>query len=298
MPAPAPAARRPGDAARRDRGADRRVPTDRGGEGRQEVKAIPDQSKSDGDRMSRSRMLLPLHLCLRSDRVGRAAGPAVPAATIPLRPSPRPTRARPILSPVARGTVTTLPLVITAPGTYTLDRDYLNLAGTIAIDVRCSNVVIDGAGHLLDGVDAGEQRRRPGPRERRPLGGDREEPPGDRLGAGGLLRERPRPDRGRDRLLEHRRRDHALLGRGRHGHHRLHGRERTASAASRSRTPPASSVSSCTARNNVNDGIYVFASNNVRITGDDLEREQHERDRPPRARAPAGSPGPSSPAAG
>ncbi|HIH03028.1 MAG TPA: PKD domain-containing protein [Methanoregulaceae archaeon] len=53
-----------------------------------------------------------------------------------------------------RGTVATLPLVITSPGTYTLDRDYTNLGGAVAIDVRASNVIIDGAGHTLDGTDA------------------------------------------------------------------------------------------------------------------------------------------------
>ncbi|MEN6518632.1 MAG: NosD domain-containing protein [Methanospirillum sp.] len=44
--------------------------------------------------------------------------------------------------------------MITSPGTYTLDRDYTNLAGSVAIDVRCSNVIIDGAGHTLDGTNA------------------------------------------------------------------------------------------------------------------------------------------------
>ncbi|MEN6517379.1 MAG: NosD domain-containing protein [Methanospirillum sp.] len=81
-----------------------------------------------------------------------AADPAAPATTVPGPNAPAPESAA--LGPVPRGTVAALPIVITTPGTYTLDRDYLNLAGAIAIDVRCSNVVIDGGGHTLDGADS------------------------------------------------------------------------------------------------------------------------------------------------
>ena len=78
----------------------------------------------------------------------------VSATTVPAPDLAAPGTASPSLGPVVRGTVTTLPIVITTPGTYTLDRDYTNLAGLVAIDVRCSDVVIDGGGHILDGTDA------------------------------------------------------------------------------------------------------------------------------------------------
>src|SRR5665647_1758815 len=83
-----------------------------------------------------------------------AADLPLPATTVPAPNLAAPASNSPDLGPIVRGTVTTLPIVITSPGTYTLDRDYTNLAGSVAIDVRCSDVVIDGAGHTLDGTDA------------------------------------------------------------------------------------------------------------------------------------------------
>ncbi len=80
-----------------------------------------------------------------------AADPVAPATTVPRPNAPAPESAA--LAPVPQGTVVALPIVITTPGTYTLDRDYLDLAVPIAIEVRCSNVVIDGAGHTLDSGD-------------------------------------------------------------------------------------------------------------------------------------------------
>ena len=68
-------------------------------------------------------------------------------------PSGSSTKTKPAWVSVAQPAVVTLPAVITKPGTYTINRDYQNLAGAIAIDIRCSDVVIDGGGHLVDGVD-------------------------------------------------------------------------------------------------------------------------------------------------
>ncbi|MEN6341633.1 MAG: NosD domain-containing protein, partial [Methanospirillum sp.] len=80
-----------------------------------------------------------------------AADPAAPAATVPAPNATAPDASG--SGPVPRATAAALPIVITTPGTYTLDRDYVDLATPVAIDVRCSNVVIDGAGHTLDGLD-------------------------------------------------------------------------------------------------------------------------------------------------
>ena len=43
--------------------------------------------------------------------------------------------------------------VITKPGTYYVTRDLVNVRCPIAIDIRCSNVVIVGNNHLIDGLD-------------------------------------------------------------------------------------------------------------------------------------------------
>jgi parallel beta-helix repeat protein len=80
-----------------------------------------------------------------------AADPVATATTVPAPDLATPGSAA--LDPAPRGVVASLPVVITTPGTYTLDRDYLNLGVALAIDVRCSNVVIDGGGHIVDGLD-------------------------------------------------------------------------------------------------------------------------------------------------
>jgi len=43
--------------------------------------------------------------------------------------------------------------VITKPGTYYVSRDLVNVRCPIAIDIRCSNVIIVGNNHLIDGID-------------------------------------------------------------------------------------------------------------------------------------------------
>ncbi len=45
-------------------------------------------------------------------------------------------------------------IVITQPGTYVLKNDITNSNQLICIEIQASNVVFDGAGHLIDGVDA------------------------------------------------------------------------------------------------------------------------------------------------
>ena len=106
---------------------------------------------NDGDRMSRPGMLLLLLLVSVLITSVTAADPAVPATTVP-PPDSGLSESAP-LDPAPRSTVTTLPVIITVPGTYVFDRDYLDVAGATAIDVRCPDVVIDGGGHTLDGLD-------------------------------------------------------------------------------------------------------------------------------------------------
>ncbi len=170
------------------------------------------------------------------------------------------------LSPVVRGTVTALPIVITAPGTYTLDRDYLNLAGTVAIDVRCSDVVIDGAGHLLDGVDGansvGVQVR------------------GSAALSGVTVKNLRVSDwwkgvsfsnaRGRIEGVT----ASSNTGPGIILYSGGDGTVITGCTAEKNGLggfsisySPNVQLSSCTARENVNDGFYIFASNGARITG-------------------------------
>ena len=45
-------------------------------------------------------------------------------------------------------------IVITQPGTYVLKNDITNSNQLICIEIQASNVVFDGAGHLIDGIDA------------------------------------------------------------------------------------------------------------------------------------------------
>ncbi|MEN6341340.1 MAG: NosD domain-containing protein, partial [Methanospirillum sp.] len=45
-------------------------------------------------------------------------------------------------------------ITITQPGTYVLKNDITNNNQLICIEIQASNVVFDGAGHLIDGVDA------------------------------------------------------------------------------------------------------------------------------------------------
>ncbi len=45
-------------------------------------------------------------------------------------------------------------ITITQPGTYVLTNDITNSNLPICIEIQASNVVFDGAGHLIDGVDA------------------------------------------------------------------------------------------------------------------------------------------------
>ena len=45
-------------------------------------------------------------------------------------------------------------ITITQPGTYVLTNDITNSNQLICIEIQASNVVFDGAGHLIDGVDA------------------------------------------------------------------------------------------------------------------------------------------------
>ncbi len=45
-------------------------------------------------------------------------------------------------------------ITITQPGTYVLKNDITNSNQLICIEIQASNVVFDGAGHLIDGVDA------------------------------------------------------------------------------------------------------------------------------------------------
>lgn len=45
---------------------------------------------------------------------------------------------------------------ITEPGTYVLTQDVTNSSETVCIDVQASDVVIDGDGHTIDGIDGSE----------------------------------------------------------------------------------------------------------------------------------------------
>jgi len=46
------------------------------------------------------------------------------------------------------------PVVIDRPGTYELTKDILDTNVPVCIEIRCSDVVFDGRGHLIRGVDA------------------------------------------------------------------------------------------------------------------------------------------------
>ncbi len=195
-----------------------------------------------------------------------AAGSAVPAATVRAADIVAPDAGPSNLSPVVRGTVTTLPIVITAPGTYTLDRDYQNLAGTIAIDVRCSDVVIDGAGHLLDGVDGansvGVQVR------------------GSAALSGVTVKNLRVTDWWKGVSFSNARgRIEGVTAASNTGPGIIlysggDGTVITGCTAEKNGLggfsisySPNVQLSSCTARENVNDGFYIFASNGARITG-------------------------------
>lgn len=58
-----------------------------------------------------------------------------------------------LVGPVSAVAITKLPCTITAPGTYELGQNFNNFKGPVAIDVQASDVVIDGQGFKLDGVD-------------------------------------------------------------------------------------------------------------------------------------------------
>ena len=195
-----------------------------------------------------------------------AVGPGVPGATARAAdleaPDPGPSN----LSPVVRGTVTALPIVITAPGTYTLDRDYLNLAGTVAIDVRCPDVVIDGAGHLLDGVDGansvGVQVR------------------GSAALSGVTVKNLRVSDWWKGvSFVNARGRIEGVTASSNTGPGIIlysggDGTVITGCTAEKNGLggfsisySPGVQLASCTARENVNDGFYIFASNNARVTG-------------------------------
>ena len=195
-----------------------------------------------------------------------AAGPAASAATVRADDPAVPDAGLETPGPVVRGTVTTLPIVITAPGTYTLDRDYLNLAGTIAIDVRCSDVVIDGAGHLLDGVDGansvGVQVR------------------GSAALSGVIVKNLRVSDWGRGVSFSNARgRIEGVTASSNTGAGIIlypggDGTVVTGCTAEKNGLggfsisySPGVQLSSCTARENVNDGFYILASNNARVTG-------------------------------
>ena len=53
----------------------------------------------------------------------------------------------------AQTTIDHLPYVIDHPDTYVLAQDFTNFKGPVAIYVHASNVVINGNGHMIDGVD-------------------------------------------------------------------------------------------------------------------------------------------------
>jgi len=46
------------------------------------------------------------------------------------------------------------PVVIDKPGSYELTKDILDTKAPVGIEIRCSNVVLDGKGHRITGVDA------------------------------------------------------------------------------------------------------------------------------------------------
>jgi parallel beta-helix repeat protein len=193
-----------------------------------------------------------------------AAGPVVPATTVPAPDDGLKESAGFDLTP--RATVAAFPYVITVPGTYSLDRDYLNLAVPVAIDVQCSNVVIDGGGHTLDGGDFTDSV------------GIRVH--GSAALTGVTVKNLIVTDWGQ-------------------GVHFWNARGRIEGVTASSNTgfgillytggdatvitgctvesngaggisvsfAPAVEISSCTVRNNVDDGVYVYESNNARITG-------------------------------
>jgi parallel beta-helix repeat protein len=195
-----------------------------------------------------------------------AADLAIPTTTVPPPDPAVPVTGSFDLGPVVRGTVATLPIVITSPGTYTLDRDYQNLAGSIAIDVRCSDVVIDGAGHTLDGMDAANS-----------VGIQAH---GSAALTGVTVRNIRVTDwsrgvsfwnaRGRidgvtassnagAGILLYTGGDGTIITRCTAENNGVGGLSISYA--------PAVEISSCTARNNGDDGIYVYASNGARITG-------------------------------
>ncbi len=61
-----------------------------------------------------------------------------------------------IATPIVSGATVQIsgPTVISSPGTYVLTQD-IAANQSPAITIRCSNVVFDGNGHTIDGVDAG-----------------------------------------------------------------------------------------------------------------------------------------------
>ena len=46
------------------------------------------------------------------------------------------------------------PVVIEKPGTYELTKDIIGTKAVVGIEIRCDNVVLDGKGHRIKGVDA------------------------------------------------------------------------------------------------------------------------------------------------
>ncbi|WP_048145000.1 NosD domain-containing protein [Methanosphaerula palustris] len=60
----------------------------------------------------------------------------------------------PLVKPIGPPSVITQPIVITQPGYYVIDTDVHNTTAPIYIDIRTSNVTIEGNGHTIDGVDS------------------------------------------------------------------------------------------------------------------------------------------------
>ena len=46
------------------------------------------------------------------------------------------------------------PVVIDKPGSYELTKDIIDTKAPVCIEIRCNNVVFDGKGHRITGVDA------------------------------------------------------------------------------------------------------------------------------------------------
>ena len=139
---------------------------------------------------------------------------AVPT-TVPTTatPTPTPTIEPDLcpLDPAPTGPVTAItgPTAITEPGFYRIETDAVNTTVPVWLEVRASNVTIDGMGHTIDGVDEdgtyGIRVRGDGPLANITI---QNLTVTDFAYGIGLFDDEPQPDRAGERHVEHLRRHH------------------------------------------------------------------------------------------